>query len=126
MPRAACAEALLRVRRHIDSSGLRIGFPIEVRFVAGDDIPLSTAHGEERAYLAVHVFWGTPYEQYFRAVEGIMDDYDGRPHWGKLHFQTAASLRDRYPEWDAFAAVRDRVDPDRRFTNPYLQRVLGS
>ena len=87
---------------------------------------MSTANGEERAYLAVHVFWGTPYEQYFRAVERIMDDYDGRPHWGKLHFQTAASLRDRYPEWDAFASARERVDPERRFANTYLQRVLGS
>ena len=26
-----------------------------------------------------------------------MDDYGGRPHWGKLHFQTAATLADRYP-----------------------------
>jgi L-gulonolactone oxidase len=54
-----------------------------------------------------------------------MDDYGGRPHWGKLHFQTAATLRDRYPEWDAFTALRDRLDPGRRFTNPYLDRVLG-
>jgi L-gulonolactone oxidase len=127
IPRAAAVEALTRVRSFIDSSGLRIGFPIEVRFVAGDDVPLSTAYGpgEQRAYIAVHWYWGTPYEQYFRAVERIMDDYGGRPHWGKLHFQTAATLRDRYPEWDAFTALRDRLDPGRRFTNPYLDRVLG-
>jgi L-gulonolactone oxidase len=127
IPRAAAVEALTRVRSFIDSSGLRIGFPIEVRFVAGDDVPLSTAYGpgEQRAYIAVHLYWGTPYEQYFRAVERIMDDYGGRPHWGKLHFQTAATLRDRYPEWDAFTALRHRLDPGRRFTNPYLDRVLG-
>jgi L-gulonolactone oxidase len=127
IPRASVVDALTRIRSWIDSSGLRIGFPIEVRFVAGDGIPLSTAYGpgEQRAYIAVHVYWGTPYEQYFRAVEAIMDDHGGRPHWGKLHFQTAATLRDRYSQWDAFAAMRDRIDPDRRFTNPYLGRVLG-
>ena len=54
-----------------------------------------------------------------------MDDYGGRPHWGKLHFQTAATLSERYEEWDRFVAVRDRVDPERRFSNAYLERVLG-
>ena len=54
-----------------------------------------------------------------------MNDYDGRPHWGKLHHQTAATLAPRYPEWDAFQAVRARLDPDGRFRNAYLDRVLG-
>jgi hypothetical protein len=34
-----------------------------------------------------------------------------RPHWGKRHYLTAGTLRERYPEWDRFGAVRDRVDP---------------
>lgn len=126
IPRAACAEALNRVRSFIDGSGLKISFPIEVRFTAADDIPLSTATGEERCYIAVHVYRGMPHEQYFRGVERIMDDYGGRPHWGKLHYQTVATLAPRYPQWDAFQQVRDRLDPERRFTNAYLERVLGS
>ena len=54
-----------------------------------------------------------------------MTDLGGRPHWGKLHTQTAGSLSGRYPQWERFAAVRDRIDPDRRFANAYLERVLG-
>jgi L-gulonolactone oxidase len=104
---------------------LHISFPIEVRFTAGDDIPLSTAFGEERCYIAVHVYQGMPYEQYFRAVESIMDGYGGRPHWGKMHFQTAATLANRYPEWDRFQVLRRQLDPDGRFANAYLARVLG-
>jgi L-gulono-1,4-lactone dehydrogenase len=38
------------------------------------------------------------FETYFRAVEAIMDDYAGRSHWGKRHYQTAGTLRERYPE----------------------------
>jgi L-gulonolactone oxidase len=125
LPRAAAAEAVRGVRSFIDSSGLNISFPIEVRFTAADDIPLSTAYGEERCYVAVHVYRGMPFEQYFRGVEAIMDGLGGRPHWGKLHYQTAATLAPRYPEWSRFQAVRDRLDPDRRFANPYLDRVLG-
>lgn len=54
-----------------------------------------------------------------------MDDYNGRPHWGKLHFQSAATLADRYPDWEAFRSARARLDPDGRFSNDYLDRVLG-
>ena len=71
------------------------------------------------------MYWGTPYEQYFRAVEAIMDGFDGRPHWGKLHFQQASTLAPRYPAWERFQAVRRRTDPDGRFANPCLERVLG-
>jgi L-gulonolactone oxidase len=124
IPREHAAEAVLAVRNLIDERGFRISFPIEVRFVAPDDIPLSTAFGRETCYIAVHVHAGAEYEPYFRGVEAIMDRFGGRPHWGKLHFQNAATLAPRYPEFDRFRAVRDRLDPDRRFRNDYLDRVL--
>jgi L-gulonolactone oxidase len=125
IPAEACVEALNRVRRFVDESGLRISFPVEVRFTAPDDIPLSTAYGRATCYIAVHVYQGMQYQQYFEAVEDIMDDYGGRPHWGKLHFQTAETLAPRYPEWDRFQAVRRRMDPAGVFANAYLDRVLG-
>ena len=74
----------------------------------------------------MHQYIGAPYEAYFQGVEAIMDDHDGRPHWGKLHFQSAERLRVRYPEWDTFTAWRSKLDPDGTFANPYLDRVLGS
>jgi L-gulonolactone oxidase len=125
VPREACREALERVVSMVDERGFRLSFPVEVRFTAPSDIPLSTASGRPSAYLAVHVPKGKPYEPYFRAVEEIMDDYGGRPHWGKLHFQTHRELAARYPEWEAFRAVRQRLDPDGRFRNAYTDRVLG-
>jgi FAD-linked oxidoreductase len=125
IPRERAAEALERVLAVIERRRLPIGFPIELRVVAPDDALLSTAHGRATAYIAVHQYVGMEFETYFRAVEAIMDDYDGRPHWGKRHYQTAATLRPRYPEWDTFAEIRERLDPERRFENDYLRRVLG-
>ena len=125
VPRAAGPEALNRIRRFVDESGLLLNFPVEVRFTAPDDIPLSTASERESCYLAVHIYQGMDYEPYFDGVEAVVTDLGGRPHWGKLHTQTAASLAGRYPQWERFMAVRDRVDPDRRFANAYLERVLG-
>jgi L-gulonolactone oxidase len=126
IPREHAGEALGLVRDLIDDEGLRVSFPVEVRFTAPDEIPLSTAHGRDTCYIAVHMARGVPYEPYFRGVEAIMDRFEGRPHWGKVHFQTAATLAPRYPEWDRFVKVRDMLDPDRVFRSVGLDRVLGA
>jgi FAD-linked oxidoreductase len=125
VPREAVHEAFDGLRAAAARHARAVTFPVEVRFAAADDIPLSTASGRDSAYLAVHVHRGQPHEAYFGAVENVMTALGGRPHWGKLHTQTAASLRSRYPGFAAFVALRDRLDPDRRFTNAYLDRVLG-
>jgi FAD-linked oxidoreductase len=125
VPREAGPEALRRVLAMIERRGFAVPFPIEFRVVAPDDAYLSTAFGRDTAYIAVHMFQGMPFEPYFRAVEAIMDDYEGRPHWGKRHFQSAATLAPRYPEWDRFQAVRARLDPGGVFENEYARRVLG-
>jgi FAD-linked oxidoreductase len=125
IPRERAAEALERVLALIERRQLPVGFPIELRVAAPDDALLSTAYGRPTAYIAVHQYVGMEFESYFRAVEAIMDEYGGRPHWGKRHYQSAATLRPRYPEWDRFAELRERFDPERRFENDYLRRVLG-
>ena len=125
VPLTHLAEAFDRVRQLTRTLSFPVLFPIEVRVSAADDIPLSTGYGRESGWIAVHQYKGAPYQSYFQGVAAIMDGYAGRPHWGKLHFQTAAMLRERYPEWDAFAAIRARLDPDGIFRNDYLDRVLG-
>jgi FAD-linked oxidoreductase len=125
LPRERTPQAVRRVMEMIERRGFAVPFPIEVRTVAPDDAFLSTAAGRESGFVAVHMFEGMEWEPYFRAVEQIMDDLDGRPHWGKRHFQTAATLRRRYPEWDRFQAVRARLDPEGLFANEWTDRVLG-
>ena len=125
IPREACGEALQRVRRMVDERGHMVSFPVEVRFTAPDDVPLSTASGRPSAYIAVHMYKGTPFEPYFRDVAAIMADYDGRPHWGKMHFLGADELSRLYPQWEAFQQARQRIDPMRTFANAYTARVLG-
>lgn len=125
VPRAAAAEVVREVRDMVKRRGLLISFPVEVRFVAADDIPLSPSSGRDTCYVAVHMYQGMDHAEYFGAVEDIMDGVGGRPHWGKLHHQTAATLSDRYPAWDKAQAVRRRLDPEGTFANAYTDRVLG-
>ncbi len=125
VPLDRLASAFRGVQRVIDEHGWRIEFPIEVRTAAADELWLSTASGRPSGYLAVHRYWKTDHTEYFAAVEEVMLAHEGRPHWGKLHTLDASALRARYPRFDDFTALRDRLDPDRAFRNPYLGRVLG-
>lgn len=126
LPREAAMRALAELRTMTEGSRLRVSFPVEVRTAPADDIPLSTASGRDTAYLAMHVYRGTPHEAYFTAAERIMTAHGGRPHWGKLHSRDAEYLAGVYPRIPEFTALRDRLDPDRRFANDYLRRVLGA
>lgn len=125
LPREAAVDALREVKAMVERSPLRVSFPVEVRTAPADDIALSTASGRDSAYIAAHVYRGTPHRAYFTAVERIMTAHGGRPHWGKLHTRDAAYLAEVYPRFGEFTAVRDRLDPQRLFGNDYLRRVLG-
>ena len=125
LPLDAVPEAMRELRAMIERRRYRVSFPVEVRSAAADGLLLSTASGRQTGYIAVHRYWRDRDRGYFRDAEAILASHGGRPHWGKMHTQTAGTLRDRYPAFDEFAAVRDRLDPDRLFGNPYLTRVLG-
>ena len=125
VPRAALPEAFTELRRIVERLPFPVVFPVEVRFAAADDIWLSHGYGRDSAYIAIHQYIGMPYEPYFRAFDEVATALGGRPHWGKLHWRTAADLRPAYPRFDDFRAVRDRLDPDRVFANAYTAQVLG-
>jgi L-gulono-1,4-lactone dehydrogenase len=125
IPREHGPEAVRRVIEWVRSNRYPVFFPIEMRVAAGDDALISPSHERDTAYIAVHQYRGMEWRPYFEAVEAIMDEYAGRPHWGKRHFQSAATLAPRYPRWAEFQAARDELDPNRVFTNEYAERVLG-
>ncbi|MFJ8080150.1 D-arabinono-1,4-lactone oxidase [Streptomyces sp. NPDC096205] len=126
VPREALVDTLRELKAMVDRSPLRVSFPVEVRTAPADDITLSTASGRDSAYIAVHMFRGTPYQAYFTAAERIFTAHEGRPHWGKVHTRDAEYLAGVYPRFDEFTALRDRLDPQRLFQNDYLRRVLGA
>jgi L-gulonolactone oxidase len=125
VPREHGPEAAQRVIEWVRANRYPVFFPIEMRVTAADDALISPSHERDTAYIAVHQYRGMEWRPYFEAVESIMDSYGGRPHWGKRHFQTAATLPELYPRWADFLAVRDELDPGRVFANEYAERVLG-
>jgi L-gulonolactone oxidase len=125
IPREALGEALTALRRITETLPFKVQFPVEVRFTGPDDVWMSHGFGRENAYIAIHQFVGAPYRPYLEQFEAVCIGLGGRPHWGKLHYRDAESLRPAYPRFDDFLAARDQLDPDRLFSNAYLDRILG-
>lgn len=125
IPRAELPSVFRALMQIPDALGERISFPVEVRNAPADDLSMSTAFGRDTSYVAVHQYRRTPYDRYFSAVERLLKEVGGRPHWGKLHHLDAEDLRTRYPRFDDFLAARLACDPEGRFSNAYLDRVLG-
>lgn len=118
-------DVLHEMRAVFASGRHRVSFPVEVRFAPADDVWLSPAYGRESAYVAVHVYQGCPHEAYFADLEAVFTAVSGRPHWGKMHTRDLAYLETVHPRLHDALEVRERVDPQRRFANAYLDRVLG-
>ena len=126
VPRESLLDVFAELRQVVPRLSDPVMFPVEVRVAAADDIWLSTASGRDTAYIAIHQYVGLPYQEYFDAFESIAAGVGGRPHWGKMHSLDAERLGSLYPGFSDFCRVRAEVDPEGRFANPYLDRVLGS
>ncbi|GAA2750549.1 D-arabinono-1,4-lactone oxidase [Amnibacterium kyonggiense] len=126
VPRARAQEALAALRglgEDIDPA-LHV---TELRTVAADDLWLSPASGAD--VLAIGFTWRDLPELVLPLLPRIEErilPLGARPHWAKLFAARADVLRERYTGWDDFARLRDEVDPDRVFGNPFLAEVLGS
>ncbi|MEM9930463.1 MAG: D-arabinono-1,4-lactone oxidase, partial [Bacteroidota bacterium] len=125
IPADAYQEVMQEVIRLVNSGRFPIHFPIESRWVKGDDIYLSPAYDRDSAYIACHVYHKKDSTSYFKALEEIFYAYGGRPHWGKMHTLTQKEVLESYPELSTFLRIREQQDPDRLFTNTYLAQLLG-
>ena len=100
-------------------------FITELRAVAADALPLSTAAGRDS--VAIHFTW-RPLEPQVRALlpalEAALAPFGARPHWGKLFVADAASLAAAHGDaarLGAWRALREELDPEGKFVNDFLR-----
>ncbi len=126
IPAEHAVAVINEIQACIEQHQFRVHFPLECRFVHSDDIWLSPAYQRESCYLAVHMYKGMPYQDYFSQIEEIFKRYQGRPHWGKMHTRTAGELAELYPRWHDFRRVRAQLDPQGMFLNDYLRSLFDA
>jgi len=125
VPAAVGRDAFVAVRDFIQAKYPEQIFPIEVRWVAADEGFLSPQFQRDTCVITITVEAGTDYWQYLRDVDGVLDPFDPRPHWGKLNFMTRERMERLYPELDTFIAIRRRFDPNGVFLNDHLRPLVG-
>jgi L-gulonolactone oxidase len=123
VPLEVAPRCLDDIRSLILASFPELRWPVEYRTLAADDVWLSPAYGRDVATISVHEGVELDDEPLFRACEEVFLDYDGRPHWGKVHHLDGDALARLHPRWDDWWAQRDRIDPDGAFLNAALQHL---
>lgn len=126
LPLHQAQEAFDRVVSLVRDERLAADFPLEARFVRGDDSWLSPAYGGDTCQLGAYATDGPHRERYFAGFWEAMATLHARPHWGKELHHCSADLELRYPAYRDFLALRDTLDPQRVFANAFLDQVLGS
>jgi len=124
IPIEKAAKAIDETRRMILAANYKVNFPMEVRFVAADDIPMSPANGRDSCYIGAYVSSLKWAQNYFREFETLMSDFKGRPHWGKSFSLDSERIRELYPAYDNFNRLRRNCDPHGLFRNSFVDRVF--
>ncbi len=98
----------------------------EIRTIAADDFWLSPCY--QQPMVALHFTWQRDWPavaQVLPHIEAALAPFNGRPHWGKLFTMPAAQIHPYYPRLGDFQTLRRQLDPNGKFSNPFLEAVLG-
>jgi alditol oxidase len=125
LPREHTREAVERLRALADVVA-PVLMVTELRTVAADSHWLSSSYGHD--VVGVHFTWVRDVERVYAVlprVEAALLPLGARPHWGKCFAAGAAQLAPLYPRLGDFRELRGRVDPEGKFGNAFLDRVIG-
>jgi FAD/FMN-containing dehydrogenase len=118
-------NAMRQVRELMLTKHQNCIYPVEYRFTAGDPAMLSPFYLRDSVTVSVSGGPGVDYWNYLLDVDAILRQFKARPHWGKLHFNTAEDMPALYPRFEAFQAIRRRLDPQGRFLNDHLRNLFA-
>ena len=125
VPLEKAPDALQALRELMLASLPDSVYPMEVRTVGPDDAFLSPNYRTATTAISVSGKPGTDYWDYLRSVDALLNQFDARVHWGKLHFLTPERLHAMYPEADRFISIRRELDPGGTFLNPHLRELFA-
>lgn len=123
VPHQQAVPALVAFRRVVEENDFDLKLPVEVRFMDGDDLLLSPGNQGPVCYIGASTEDNTA--EVFSRFEPLMRQLGGRPHWGKHFTLTRDEIEAMYRGgYDDFVALRNRLDPDRVFSNSLLTEIF--
>lgn len=119
-----------RIKRWYAQKRPHMHYPIILRCTGPSTAWLSPAWQQPTCFFGFVVYYaddGSLSQEglhFLTEVEKLLAAEGGRPHWGKYYDPQRYVWRDIYPQWDAFRAVRDALDPQRKFSNDYIAALF--
>lgn len=112
--------------KKFEAAGAKIA-DINIRFVEQDqDALLSPAFDGPVAYIAFCILEQDKYLAFYKEFEDVMQQYQGRPHWGKINFLDHEKVVNLYGRnLQKFIAVKQRLDPQGLFSNAFTNRIFA-
>lgn len=117
-------EVFEELKTSIKKNQFQTLFPIEIRFVKGDQLWLSPAYQRDSVYFAIHSYIKEDFRPYFEEMQRIFKRHGGRPHWGKWHGLKYKDLEAVYPKWHDFLKLRAQLDPQGVWLNKHLRTLF--
>jgi xylitol oxidase len=99
----------------------------EIRTIAADNLWMSQFY--KRATVSFHFTWKSNWpevQKLLPLIEAALAPFSVRPHWGKLYTINAKSIQKSYERFPDFLELLKTYDPDGRFRNAYLNRIIYS
>lgn len=121
--------ALAQLKEWLDrNADVRVHFPVEVRFVRADEIPLSPCYKQDSCFINIIMYrpYGkeVPRKRYWAKYEEIMRRNGGRPHWAKANSCVHKDFENMYPAFQNFCSIREKLDPLGMFLNNFLEKAF--
>lgn len=122
VPRDAASDVLLALSGRSGEFAAALQ-TMEIRTIASDDMWLSPFQGRET--LAVHATWTSDFRSVRPALERLEDivrPFGPRPHWGKVFLDFDRDwVASTYPATSRYRDLAERLDPERRFVNDFVE-----
>lgn len=124
LPREEAPRAIAALRGH----GERLAHILmvsEIRTIAGDDLWLSPAHRGPQVgfHFTFHRDWEA-IRAVLPAIEADLAPLGAVPHWGKVTTMAPEEIARRFPRLDAFRDLAQSLDPEGKFRNAFLDRMV--
>lgn len=130
IPLARAGEVIRKIKAWHADTQPHMHYPIILRCTGPSSSWLSPAYQQDTCFFGFVVYYsedGSLSEEgvnFLRAVEEVLAEEGGRPHWGKYFEAPLYDWAALYPQWHEFASVREALDPQHKFENAFTAALL--
>lgn len=131
IPLARAAKVIEKIKLWHRETQPHMHYPIILRCTGPSTSWLSPSADADTCFFGFVVYYaedGSLSEEgvdFLIAVEKLLAEEGGRPHWGKYFDASLYDWAALYPQWAAFKAVRDTLDPQHKFSNAFTTELFS-